>query len=203
MMTIETIIWDLGGVLLRTDERQPRTSLAKELKLSYEELDRLVFNSPSAHQASRGEITAAEHWKNMCKLLSWPEEKVQELQDRFWGGDGLDEALIEFIQSLKPSYTLALLSNNWSDLRPALVNEWQIADLFKEIIISAEVGLVKPDARIYQLTQEKLGIAPKHILLIDDFIENVQAAWEAGWQAIQFHNSRQVMAEMQAILGID
>jgi epoxide hydrolase-like predicted phosphatase len=203
MMTIEAIIWDLGGVLLRTNDRKPRTGLAEELKLSYEELDRLVFNSPSARQASRGEITAAEHWQNMCKLLSWPEKRVQELQDRFWGGDGLDETLIEFIQSLKPSYTLALLSNNWSDLRLALVNEWQIAELFKEIIISAEVGLVKPDARIYQLTQEKLGIAPKRILLIDDFIENVQAAREAGWQAIQFHNSRQVMAEMQAILGID
>ncbi len=199
-MTLQAIIWDLGGVLLRTDDRQPRAELAQELNLSYEALDQLVFNSPSARQASRGEISAAEHWRNVCRLLSWPEDRIQELQSRFWGGDRLDQDLIDVVRSLKQDYQTALLSNNWSDLRQALVEQWRIADIFDEMIISAEVGLVKPDQRIYQLTQGKLGVPPELILFIDDFIENVQAARAAGWQAIQFRNSQQLMTDVNSLL---
>jgi len=202
-MGIKAIVWDLGGVLLRTEDRLPRSDLAKELDLTYDEIDQLVFSSPSARQASRGEITAAEHWHNVCGLLAWPEERVYELQNRFWGGDRLDEALLELNRSLKPDFTLALLSNNWSDLRPALKGEWQIADLFDEIIISAEVGLVKPDPRIYQLTQASLEIAPEEILFIDDFIENVDAARAQGWQAIHFRNSRQAFEDINARIARD
>jgi epoxide hydrolase-like predicted phosphatase len=200
IMTIQTIIWDLGGVLLRTEDRQPRAQLAREFKLTYADIDRLVFNSPSARQASRGEITASQHWQNLCEICSWPEDRLPELQARFWGGDRLDPELIEFIRSLKPTYTTALLSNNWSDLRQALTTQWQIADAFDEIIISAEVGLVKPDPRIFRLTAAKLGVTPEQALFVDDFIENVQAAQAEGWQAVHFQNSQQVMAEIKALL---
>lgn len=199
-MTIQTIIWDLGGVLLRTEDRQPRAQLAREFKLTYADIDRLVFNSPSARQASRGEITASQHWQNLCEICSWPEDRLPELQARFWGGDRLDPELIEFIRSLKPTYTTALLSNNWSDLRQALTTQWQIADAFDEIIISAEVGLVKPDPRIFRLTAAKLGVTPEQALFVDDFIENVQAAQAEGWQAVHFQNSQQAMAEIKALL---
>jgi epoxide hydrolase-like predicted phosphatase len=200
IMTIQTIIWDLGGVLLRTEDRQPRAQLAREFKLTYADIDRLVFNSPSARQASRGEITASQHWQNLCEICSWPEDRLPELQARFWGGDRLDPELIEFIRSLKPTYTTALLSNNWSDLRQALTTQWQIADAFDEIIISAEVGLVKPDPRIFRLTAAKLGVTPEQALFVDDFIENVQAAQAEGWQAVHFQNSQQAMAEIKALL---
>jgi epoxide hydrolase-like predicted phosphatase len=200
LMTIQAIIWDLGGVLLRTEDRQPRAQLARELNLTYADIDRLVFNSPSARQASRGEITASQHWQNLCEICSWPEDRLPELQARFWGGDRLDPELIEFIRSLKPTYTTALLSNNWSDLRQALTTQWQIADAFDEIIISAEVGLVKPDPRIFRLTAAKLGVTPEQALFVDDFIENVQAAQAEGWQAVHFQNSQQAMAEIKALL---
>ncbi len=199
-MIVQAIVWDLGGVLVRTEDRQPRTHLAEELSLSYDGLDRLVFNSPSARQASRGEISAGQHWLNVSQQLSWPVEKIQELQDRFWGGDRLDHALVNFMRALKPTYAIALLSNNWSNLRQALVNEWRIADVFDEIVISAEVGLVKPEPHIYRLTQARLGFRPEQILFVDDFIENIQAARAAGWQAIHFQNSQQAITEVNALL---
>ena len=100
-MIVQAIVWDLGGVLVRTEDRQPRTHLAEELSLSYDGLDRLVFNSPSARQASRGEISAGQHWLNVSQQLSWPVEKIQELQDRFWGGDRLDHTLVNFMPRLE------------------------------------------------------------------------------------------------------
>jgi glucose-1-phosphatase len=200
-MTLQAIIWDLGGVLLRTEDQQPRAQLARELNLTYAEIDRLVFNSPSARQASRGEISASQHWQYLCEIWSWPEDRLSELQARFWGGDRLDLGLVEFIRSIKQTYTTALLSNNWSDLRQALTTQWQIDDAFDEIVISAEVGLVKPDPRIYRLTEEKLGILPEQALFVDDFIENIQAALTKGWKTVHFQNSQQAMAEVKALLA--
>lgn len=200
-MTIQAILWDLGGVLLRTEDREPRARLARELGLTYDELDRQVFNSPSARQASRGEITASQHWQNMCLKLSWPQDRLPELQARFWGGDRLDLELLDFIRLLKRNYTIALLSNNWSDLRQALTSQWVIAGDFDEIVISAEVGLVKPEPEIYRLTEEKLGSLPAQMLFIDDFIENVQSAQAEGWQAVHFQNSQQAIAEVNALLA--
>ena len=202
-MSIRAITWDLGGVLLRTEDRQPRTRLAEELNLSYDEIDRIVFGSPSARQASLGEITADQHWRNVCKMLSWPESRLQELQERFWGGDRLDLALIAFIQSLEPRYRMALLSNNWSDLHQALVDQWHIAGLFEVIVISAEIGLAKPEARIYQETQARLGLQPEQIIFVDDFPENVRTASELGWQAVPFKNSQQAIAEIQRLIDGD
>ncbi len=200
-MTIQAIIWDLGGVLLRTEDQRPRTELAQELGLTYAEIDQLIFNCPSARQASRGEISASQHWQNVGKLLSWPQDRLPDLQARFWGGDRLDLELVEFIRSLKPAYTTAMLSNNWSDLRQSLSTQWQIADTFDEIIISAEVGMVKPDPRIYQFTQEKLGILPEQALFIDDFIENVRAAQAEGWQAVHFTSSDQATTAIKTLLA--
>lgn len=200
-MTLQAIIWDLGGVLLRTEDQQPRAQLARELNLTYAEIDQLVFNSPSARQASRGEISARQHWQNLCEIWSWPEDRLSELQARFWGGDRLDLELVEFIRSFEPRYTTALLSNNWSDLRQAITTQWQIDDAFDEIVISAEVGLVKPDPRIYRLTEEKLGILPEQALFVDDFIENIQAALARGWKSVHFQNSQQAMAEVKALLA--
>lgn len=197
---IKAVIWDLGGVLARTNDRAPRTKLAHRLGMTYAELDAAVFNSPSARQASLGEISVDRHWENVCAELNWPLQDLAEFQRLFWGGDQLDLALVGYIRSLKPAFKTGLLSNNWSNLRHLIENRWQVSDAFDTLVNSAEVGLLKPDPAIYQLTLERLGVQPEQAIFVDDFIENVQAARQLGWQAVQFQNPAQVRAELDAIL---
>ena len=70
--------------------------------------------------------------------------------------------------------------------------------MFDVTIFSAEVGLVKPDARIYRLTLEKLGVEPEEAVFVDDFIENVEGAQAVGMKAIHFKSSQQAQ---QALKG--
>ena len=61
---IQTIIFDLGGVLVRTEDRLPRQQLAEKFGLTYEEIDHLVYGSASAKLAGQGrQISAEEHKK--------------------------------------------------------------------------------------------------------------------------------------------
>ena len=68
-MAIRAVIFDLGGVLVRTENRAPRNQLAVRLGLTYDELSALVFDSQSSHLAMKGEITTAEHWEAIRKTL--------------------------------------------------------------------------------------------------------------------------------------
>lgn len=199
---IQAVIWDLGGVLARTNDRRPRSELARRLGISYEELDDVVFHSSSALQASLGEISTGQHWANVYQTLDWPLEHQQEFQDLFWGGDSIDQQLVATIRGLKPAYKTGLLSNNWPNLRRLIKDRWKIGDAFDDLVISAEVGLMKPDPRIYQLAMERLDVQPAQAIFVDDFPENIQAAQQAGWHTILFQNPDQARSDLNSLLGI-
>jgi len=197
---VKAVIWDLGGVLVRTVDRAPRAKLAQRLHMTYAELDQAVFNSPSAQQATLGLIHADQHWVQVCKDLNWSLENLSEFQKLFWGGDQLDEELVAYIRRLKPAFKIGLLSNNWSNLRHLIEERWQIGDAFDTLIISAEIGMIKPEPSIYQFTLEQLGVRPEEVVFVDDFIENILAAQKMGWRTVHFQNRNQAIAELTSIL---
>lgn len=197
---ITTVIFDLGGVLLRTEDRGPRMKLAAKFGLTYEELERLVYDQSSSKQAMRGEKSAEDHKKTVLDNLGQPGGAFKEFGDQFWGGDRMDHKLVDFIRGLRGSYTTALLSNAWDDLRPLLVDYWKISDAFDHIFISAELGLAKPDPAIYRQVISALDVQPTEVVFVDDFIENVQAAREEGWNAVHFRSREGALAELAEYL---
>lgn len=199
-MAVEAVIFDFGGVLVRTEDRQPRADLAARLGMTYDELSALVFDSQSAIQAMRGEITAAEHWEVVQKSLGVTEAEIEKVQTEFWAGDVLDEDLVNFLRELRSSYTTVLLSNAWDDLRQCVVDVWQIENAFDRLVISAEIGLVKPDLAIYQWLISQLGMDPAQAVFVDDFPHNVEGAQAAGLQAIHFRTREQAVEELQKLL---
>jgi epoxide hydrolase-like predicted phosphatase len=199
-VNIRAVIFDFGGVLVRTEDQAFRRALAARLDMTSEELGALIFESNSARQATLGEITTQEHWDFVRKILKLSEEEFPSVPLAFWGGDILDTALMDYIRSLHPQYKTALLSNAWDDLRGKLRQTWKIDDAFDEIIISSEVGFAKPDLRIYRLTLDRLRVNPDEAVFIDDFQENVDGSILAGLQAIRFESSHQVLKALSRLL---
>jgi epoxide hydrolase-like predicted phosphatase len=200
-MDIKAVIFDMGGVIYRTEDRSPREALAASYGMSYTEMSNLVFSSPSGVKAALGLITARDHWSQVCKTLNLGVDHIGELWSGFFAGDRLDLELIKYIFALRRSYKTALLSNAWDDLRSIIENEWQIAAAFDEMVISAEVGLIKPDPRIYQLAVSRLGVKPHQAVFIDDLAENVASALRFGLNGIRFANLEQMKADLTKILN--
>lgn len=197
---ITTVVFDLGGVLVRTEDRGPRMKLADEFGMDFWELSDIVYRTESARLATLGRVTAEEHWKNLQDRLKLDDQEVELFERRFWGGDELDETLVEFIQGLNDEYTTALLSNAWDNLRTLMEEIWEIDQIFDHVFISAEVNLAKPDDQIYQYVISQLGVPPSEIVFLDDFKENVKAARENGMHAIHFRNREQGLAELRELL---
>lgn len=200
-MTIKAVIFDLGGVLLRTVDPLPRQRLAERLGRPVDELYHLIFFSESAYLATLGKITAQEHWEAVRKSLGLSVSDLQGVIEQFWAGDHLDHDLVNYLRALRSNYKTALLSNAWDDLRHFVEAEWKIADAFDEIIISAEVGLAKPDAAIFSLTLERLGVSGPQTVFVDDVVKNVEAAKALGLQALQFSSPRQIRLELESLLN--
>ena len=196
---IRAALFDFGGVILRTEDPTPRLQLAASLGLTVEEIYHLVFNSPSARLAATGKVTAAEHMESVRNALGISPDEFPVVIASFWKGDRVDQDLVEYIRELRASKKAALLSNAWDDLRSVLENHWGIINIFDELIISAEIGIAKPDPRIYQIAVGRLGVLPGEAVFVDDFIENVQAARACGLQAIQFKSYLQMRSDLAMV----
>jgi putative hydrolase of the HAD superfamily len=198
---IEAVIWDLGGVILRTEDRRMRAAWEARLSLPEGDLDKLVFAGEMGRKAALGQAQAEDVWRWVGSRLELGPEDLERLQDEFWQGDQLDGALVQFIRELRRECRTALLSNAWPGMRQMIESEWGIADCFDDLFISAELGLAKPDPKIYRLALDRLGIPPARAVFVDDFIENVRAAAALGLRAIQFLSSGQAMQAVNLQLG--
>ncbi|MCP4143506.1 MAG: HAD family phosphatase, partial [Chloroflexi bacterium] len=184
------------------EDRKPRTTLGLRFDKTYSEMDKIVFNK-SSYRASIGEISAYEHWQFVMRSLDLPDSEIESFYDAFFGGDVVDHEIIDYLRDLRsqPQFTTALLSNAWDDLRGLLINKWGIDDAFDEIFISAEMGVAKPDTRIYKMVLQELDVAPKETVFVDDFIENIEAARKLGMHGIHFQDVNIAMEELKELLG--
>jgi HAD superfamily hydrolase (TIGR01509 family) len=177
-----------------------RTALGQRFGLTYAEIDRFVFGCETAKQASIGLLTEEQHWRDVARRLAVPEDEWKTLADPFFGGDRIDREMLAFIQSVRPAIKTGVISNAWDGLRNYMQSEGFLAP-FDEVIVSAEVGIVKPDARIYHLALEKLGVQPAEAVFVDDMPENIAACQALGMHGIQFKSAEQTLAEIKQLLG--
>jgi HAD superfamily hydrolase (TIGR01509 family) len=167
-MTIKAIIFDLGGVLLRTADFAPRERLANRLGMSRHELEMLIFGGESGDRAQKGEISVESHWENLRKQLDTSPQELTDLVEAFFADDELDLSLVDYVRKLHTTYKTGLLSNAFGDLRLIISERWHFEDAFDDMVISAEVGLVKPDARIFQLALKRLEVDACQTIFVDD-----------------------------------
>jgi putative hydrolase of the HAD superfamily len=198
-MTIRAVFFDLGGVIVRTEYQSPRERLAERLGMEYDDLNRIVFDSETGYQASIGAITSLQHWEAVMKRLKRPAEEMTVIRDEFFAGDIVDRTILEFLRSLRGTHKTGLISNAWSDLRDFIVRE-KMDDAFEHIIISAEVGVAKPEPEIFRIALEQAGVSPNEAVFVDDFYTNIEGCEKVGIRGIHFKDAASAMQQLKQLL---
>jgi epoxide hydrolase-like predicted phosphatase len=198
-MSIRAVFIDFGGVIVRTDDKRPRFRQAERLGMTSNDLEKIIFESETSKRASIGEIPEEAHWQAVAAALGVSRQESDKITAEFFSGDRVDISLLDFLRSLRPERKVGLISNAWSGLR-ALITRQKFDDVFDEMIISAEVGLIKPDPRIYRLALEKLGARPEETVFLDDVLVNVEGARSVGMNAIQFTQPEKTLEELKQLL---
>lgn len=198
-MPIRAAFFDFGGVIMRTEFQTPRQALAERFNMDYDEIVKAVFDSESARRASLGEITEEAHWTEVLKRFRQPASEMQAFRDAFFGGDVIDRDLVQTIRSLRGKFHTGLISNAWSGLREYLLKE-KMLDLFDTVVISAEVGVVKPEARIFNIALEQAGIRAQEAVFVDDFQVNIDGCEKVGMKGILFKEPRETLIHLNQLL---
>jgi putative hydrolase of the HAD superfamily len=96
---------------------------------------------------------------------------------------------------------LALLTNNVKEFGDTWRSSFPVDDLFDVVVDSSEVGMRKPDPRIYLHTCELTGVAPERSVFLDDNRDNVAASRALGIESVHVdRDPRRTVAELRAIL---
>lgn len=198
-MKIKAVFFDFGGVIQRTEFQAPRQQLAQRFGMEYDDIDNIVFNSPTAKQATVGELAVEKHWDAVAKRLKVSKNEIAAVESEFFAGDVIDHSIVEYLRSLRPRYKTGLISNAWSDMRGYLVRQ-KLDEVFDTLTISAEVGVAKPEAKIYLLALEQSQVEPEAAVFVDDVPANIEACEALGMQGILFRDPLKAMNELKKLL---
>ena len=177
-----------------------RKTWEDHLNLQPRELHDIVFDGPAGRLASIGQVGADEVWDSIAERFDLSSDERRKLQESFWRGDRVDPHLVGFIDRIHQRYKSGLISNAWLTLRFQIENEWKIGYLFDDMLISAEVGIKKPDPEIYELSLANLNVHPKNAIFVDDFAANINAAKNLGMKVVQFQSTSQTIEAVESLL---
>ena len=193
----DTIIFDLGGVLLNLDFKR---SIDSFINLGFtdveKEMSRLLYAHPAGnnlslfHKYEKGLIGSDEFRDSLRKLAG--KSITDNDLDRAWTAMLLDlhEKNVELLRSVKGSYRIFLLSNTNAIHIETLhrrndngVRYQSVVELFEKVYYSHEVNMRKPDREIFDHVVNDSGLNAENALFIDDSAHNIEAARSAGMQA--------------------
>ena len=202
MSEIRGLIFDYGGVLWDMRWDLART-LEQEHGLRERTIVETLYGSEIYKQLEVG-VGDRQAWldESHQALESAAGRELPPLHRSWRERQHLIAPYIDLIRRLRPPYKTAVLSNADSTLSRRLGESHGIADLFDDVVVSADVGMAKPDARIYALAAQRLGLAVDACVFIDDLARNVDAAREAGMHAVHFLVNEHDLEAQLAELGV-
>lgn len=186
---IRGIIFDCFGVLIESSEAELRRLCAPD---KYIELDDIRL------QRDRGIINYQTYLHSLSELLTLSLGEVQAITESL---HIRNRELFAFIDTIdRSSYKVGLLSNIGDKTLDQLFRPEETAKLFDTMVLSYQVGLVKPEPEIYQLTATRLELTPQECVFVDDAEQNCVAARQQGMKAIIHTDNATTLREIKALL---
>jgi len=109
--------------------------------------------------------------------------------------------LLDYIKNeLKPKYKIGIISNAVADFIPDVLSNEDI-DLFDDIVVSHRVGVAKPEAQIYEISLDNLGVRAEEAVFIDDIGRFCEAAKSVGMQSVTYKDFEQMKSGLEKLLN--
>lgn len=200
-MTERTIvIFDLGGVLIDWDPRNLyRRLFAGDLAAMERFLTEVCTPDWNKQQDAGRPFAEAE----AALIAQFPE---QEVMIRAWRKGfqemipGALEDVVEILTALRARGTPLYALSNWSaETFLEMPARFPFLNWFRDIVVSGQERVIKPDPQIYRILLERNGIAPEEAAFIDDSPANVAAADALGLRGLHFSSAERLKQDLRAL----
>ena len=196
-MKIEAILFDLGKVLVDFNFEIGLQALHAASSISRSRLDEVIWDGNWICRYERGEISTSDYHAYLCQTA----DLTMDLSDfcRTWSSVFLPEPIVSenLLTALKRNYPLILVSNTNEAHIDFVRSNYGVLDHFNHLVLSYEVGSLKPDRKIFEHAISVSGHDPKALFFTDDREENILAARRLGMKAHQFKTESQLVNALQ------
>jgi len=198
---IETIIFDLGGVLIDWNPEYLYRSIFKD---NPEKMDWFLKNVCTAEWNIEQDAGRTIAEANRTKIEEFPEYEKEILA--FYGQwssmcKGAIQGTLEIFEAIKKSgnYNYYALTNFSAETWPIATELFPFLNTFQGLVVSGEIKLRKPFAPIYHHILEKFNLNPKTTVFIDDSLENIKTANRLGIHGIHFQSPQQLTQDLKKL----
>ena len=211
MSRVEAIVCDFGGVLT-TPLLDAFVGLQERRGIPLEAFGAALMRVAEADgganplfELETGRLTEAQFVEKLGAGLRAElgrEVDLARFGETFFASLHPNDELFAFMRALHGrGYRMAILTNNVREWEPLWRSMLPVDEIFELVIDSGFEGVRKPDPRIYEVTLERLGVAPAAALFIDDTEINCDAARTLGMQAVWFRSNAQAIGEIERVLA--
>ena len=200
-MTIRAVVFDIGGVLELTPDLGVSADWESRLGLAPGELDARMRDIWRA--GSLGTLSLDAVNRSIRERLDLDDAQFDEYVSDIWRNylGTANTELIDYARDLRPRYRTGILSNSFVGARERERAAYGFEDLVDEIVYSHECGMSKPDARVFALVCERLGVHGDETVLLDDVQTCVDGARDAGMHAVLYRDNAQAISAIEALLA--
>jgi putative hydrolase of the HAD superfamily len=209
---VRGVIFDWGGVITTPiadtvttwleAERIDRESYAAAMRPWVRQAYGPEQDESPIHALERGEVPDEQFEETLAALLVTVDGgpvAAGGLLKRMFGGSSIQEPMLELIRDLRFSgLRTGLLSNSWGS--PDSYPRHLFGELFDDVVISGEVGMRKPEERIFRLAAGRLGLQPSQCLFVDDVEGNIVAAQALGFDTVHHTEPALTRAALSGLL---
>ena len=197
---IDTVVFDLGNVLIRWNPRNLYRKLFADDLQGME-----TFLSEVCSTAWNERQDAGRSWQEAIKeaITRHPEHEplIRAYRER-WEEmlDGAIEESVLILEELHAQGIRLLALTNWSaETFPIALERFTFLQKFEGILVSGEEGIIKPAPEIFQLLKSRYQFAGHHAAFIDDHAPNIEGARREGFNALQFTTAHQLRTDLIAL----
>ena len=194
---IKLILFDLGGVVFTSGTKLFIKTLSKRYLLPIEKLEE-ILDGPIGTEYREGKISREQFWQQVLTHLPL-KESIDVLTKEWIAHYNLIPGMKELITELKRKYRVMYLSDNVRERVQGLDDRFKFLHWFNGGIFSHEVGVRKPDLRIYKLALKTAGVAASEAVFIDDKPKNLVPAKALGMKVILFQSADQLQQVLTKI----
>jgi putative hydrolase of the HAD superfamily len=209
MAEVEAVVSDFGGVLT-TPLLSSFMAIQDEIGITPESIGEAMRTISSEdggnplYALERGEIAEADFLERLADGLEpvlGQRPHLHRFREVYFEALQPNLEMIELMRELKAGgKRMAMLTNNVREWEPLWRPMLPVDEIFETVVDSGFVGCRKPEAQIYELTLERLGLPAEGCLFIDDLLPNCEGARTAGMSAVHFRDNEQAIPEIRAAL---
>jgi putative hydrolase of the HAD superfamily len=195
---IKTVIFDLGKVIVPFDFSRGYRTMSEHCSYTPEEIPKRIGSTDLVKRFESGQVEPEQFVEQLCGVLGARIEYERFCQ--IWSSIFLPETLIpeSLVAGLRRRHRLLLLSNTNAIHFEMVRQNYPLLRHFDNLVLSYEIGALKPSPKIYQAAIERAQCGPEECFFTDDIPEYVAGAREAGIDAVQFHSAAQIERELLA-----